>query len=139
MRLTCVAAVIALAASSGGCTWIQTQPAVGTIDSCTAEATLCRPIAEAAAHAIPGPAFVLDSFTIEDAACDITINDELPPPETASATACYVVDASGVVGGERVRPRVYKGGKPISIESVVWVNADGSLKARTRVTDNFAS
>ena len=137
MRLSLALAVVALVATVG-CSQIAMQPAVGTIDACSAEAALCRPIAEAAAHAIPGPPVVLDRFVIEDAGCDLTIDDQPLPPEAADATACYLVTAGGEARGERVKPHVYKGGKPISIQSVVWLSADGSLHARTTVTDTFA-
>jgi hypothetical protein len=134
VRLVRAAFAIIISVMLAGC-FATGTPWVGTISECGQglDAVACRTIAQAAFAAFQGPALAADDVQVEVwASCDLDAVRAFAEA-AADGTTCYSVGALGAVsGGQRIAEGVYKGGTPVSVESVVWLDAEGKMHAVTR-------
>ena len=136
VRLVRAAFAIISSVMLAGC-FATGTPTVGTISGCPQglDAVACRTIAQAAFAAFQGPALAADEVFVEVwASCDLD-GVRAIAEAAADGTTCYSVEAlQAVSGGQRIAEGVYKGGTIVSVESVVWLDPEGTMHAVTRAT-----
>ncbi len=135
VRLVRAAFAIISSAMLAGC-FATGTPTVGTISECGQglDPVTCRTIAQAAFAAYPGPALAADNVEVELwASCTLDAVRTIAEA-AASGTTCYSVMADANSGGQRLAEGIYKGGTPVLVESVVWLDPEGKMHAVTRAT-----
>jgi len=134
MRLVRAAFLAVGSAILGGCL-ATGAPTVGTISECAPglDPVACRTIAQTAFAAYEGPALVGDRVQVDVwASCNLDGVRAFAEAAVGATTCYHVTVLVANSGGQRIADEAYRGGTLVSVESVVWVDAEGRMHAVTR-------